>query len=154
MARLKICSARVMRITPTSRNTACATIAAAAVRLRGNRDTRGGRGDCQKFLAAKFGIVIRGCLTQMGDIPLAIKDWDQVEQNPFFCPDPDKIDALDELMRGLKKKGDSIGAKVTVVADGVPRASGELGVRPPGCRYRPRADEHQRGERVKSAMVL
>lgn len=40
----------------------------------------------------------------MGDIPLAIKDWDQVEQNPFFCPDPDKIDALDELMRGLKKR--------------------------------------------------
>ncbi len=61
----------------------------------------------------------------MGDIPLAIKDWDQVEQNPFFCPDPDKIDALDELMRGLKKEGDSIGAKVTVVADGVPPGLGE-----------------------------
>ena len=79
----------------------------------------------KKYLAAKFGIVIRGCLTQMGDIPLAIKDWDQVEQNPFFCPDPDKIDALDELMRGLKKEGDSIGAKVTVVADGVPPGLGE-----------------------------
>ncbi|HBR1750698.1 TPA: chorismate synthase [Klebsiella pneumoniae] len=79
----------------------------------------------KKYLAAKFGIVIRGCLTQMGNIPLAIKDWDQVEQNPFFCPDPDKIDALDELMRGLKKEGDSIGAKVTVVADGVPPGLGE-----------------------------
>lgn len=40
----------------------------------------------------------------MGDIPLEIKDWSQVEQNPFFCPDPDKIDALDELMRALKKR--------------------------------------------------
>ena len=79
----------------------------------------------KKYLAAKFGIVIRGCLTQMGDIPLAIKDWDQVEQNPFFCPDPDKIDALDELMRGLKKEGDSIGAKVTVMADHVPPGLGE-----------------------------
>ena len=59
----------------------------------------------KKFLAAKFGIVIRGCLTQMGDIPLAIKAWDQVEQNPFFCPDPDKQEALDELMRALKKEG-------------------------------------------------
>ena len=49
----------------------------------------------KKYLAAKFGIVIRGCLTQMGDIPLAIKDWDQVEQNPFFCPAPDKIAALE-----------------------------------------------------------
>lgn len=69
-----------------------------------NRHARGGRGDCQKYLAEKFGIEIRGCLTQMGDIPLEIKDWSQVEQNPFFCPDPDKIDALDELMRALKKR--------------------------------------------------
>ena len=69
----------------------------------------------KKYLAEKHGIVIQGCLTQMGDIPLEIKDWQQVEQNPFFCPDPDKIDALDELMRALKKEGDSIGAKVTVV---------------------------------------
>ncbi|VDZ70755.1 chorismate synthase (plasmid) [Klebsiella aerogenes] len=65
----------------------------------------------KKFLAAKFGIVIRGCLTQMGDIPLAIKDWEQVEQNPFFCPDPDKIDALDELMRGLKKEATLLARK-------------------------------------------
>ncbi|WP_113773319.1 chorismate synthase, partial [Shigella sonnei] len=57
----------------------------------------------KKYLAEKFGIEIRGCLTQMGDIPLEIKDWSLVEQNPFFCPDPDKIDALDELMRALKK---------------------------------------------------
>ncbi|MGU0057076.1 hypothetical protein ACVXG7_23275 [Enterobacter hormaechei] len=40
----------------------------------------------------------------MGDIPLAIKDWEQVELNPFFCADADKLDALDELMRGLKKR--------------------------------------------------
>lgn len=40
----------------------------------------------KKYLAEKFGIEIRGCLTQMGDIPLEIKDWSQVEQNPFFCP--------------------------------------------------------------------
>ena len=73
----------------------------------------------KKYLAEKFGIEIRGCLTQMGDIPLEIKDWSQVEHNPFFCPDPDKIEALDELMRALKKEGDSIGAKVTVVASGV-----------------------------------
>jgi chorismate synthase len=61
-------------------------------------------------------------LSDPDDIPLAIKDWDQVEQNPFFCADADKLEALDELMRGLKKEGDSIGAKVTVVADGVPQA--------------------------------
>lgn len=79
----------------------------------------------KKYLAQKHGIEIRACLTQMGNIPLEIKDWAQVEQNPFFCPDPDKIDALDELMRSLKKEGDSIGAKVTVVADKVPPGLGE-----------------------------
>ena len=52
----------------------------------------------KKYLQQKFGIVIRGCLTQMGDIPLAIKDWEQVELNPFFCADADKLDALDELV--------------------------------------------------------
>ncbi|MFP1497775.1 hypothetical protein ACLB1Q_32260 [Escherichia coli] len=62
------------------------------------------QGRLPKYLAETFGIEIRGCLTQMGDIPLEIKDWSQVEQNPFFCPDPDKIDALDELMRALKKR--------------------------------------------------
>lgn len=44
----------------------------------------------KKYLAEKFGIEIRGCLTQMGDIPLEIKDWSLVEQNPFFCPTPTK----------------------------------------------------------------
>ncbi len=58
----------------------------------------------KKYLAQKFGIVIRACLAQMGDIPLEIKDWAQVEQNPFFSPDADKLDALDELMRALKKR--------------------------------------------------
>jgi chorismate synthase len=48
----------------------------------------------------------------MGDIPLAIKDWEQVEQNPFFCPDPEKIDALDELMRGLKKRATPLAPKL------------------------------------------
>ncbi len=65
----------------------------------------------KKYLAEKFGIEIRGCLTQMGDIPLEIKDWSQVEQNPFFCPDPDKIDALDELMRALKKRATLLARK-------------------------------------------
>lgn len=79
----------------------------------------------KKYLQQTHGVAIRACLAQMGNIPLSIKDWERVELNPFFCPDPDKIEALDELMRVLKKEGDSIGAKVTVVADNVPPGLGE-----------------------------
>lgn len=93
-----------MLITPTNKNTVCAIIAAVDVLPPAKPPCAWRQGDCQKYLAEKFGIEIRGCLTQMGDIPLEIKDWSLVEQNPFFCPDPDKIDALDELMRALKKR--------------------------------------------------
>lgn len=79
----------------------------------------------KKYLYQQFGITVRGCLSQMGDIRCELKDWQQVEQNPFFCPDPDRIEALDELMRQLRKEGDSIGAKVTVIAERVPVGLGE-----------------------------
>lgn len=79
----------------------------------------------KKYLKEKYGVQIRGCLTQMGDIRCEIKNWEQVEQNPFFCPDPSQLENLDELMRALKKEGDSIGAKVTVVAEQVPVGLGE-----------------------------
>ncbi|AWH87856.1 chorismate synthase [Limnobaculum parvum] len=79
----------------------------------------------KKYLQQQFGIQVRGYLSQMGDIRCELKDWDQIEQNPFFCPDADRLEALDELMRELRKAGDSVGAKVTVVADAVPVGLGE-----------------------------
>ncbi|WP_213989832.1 chorismate synthase [Sodalis sp. dw_96] len=79
----------------------------------------------KKYLAQKHGVLVRGYLAQIGDIRCELKAWEQVEQNPFFCPDPDQLDALDTLMRNLKKDGDSIGAKVTVVAERVPAGLGE-----------------------------
>lgn len=79
----------------------------------------------KKYLALKHGIKVRGFLAQIGDVACELKDWDQVEQNPFFCPDPSRLEALDELMRGLKKAGDSIGAKVSVMAENVPVGLGE-----------------------------
>ncbi|GKX56993.1 chorismate synthase [Leminorella grimontii] len=79
----------------------------------------------KKYLQETLGVRIRGYLSQMGHVQCELKDWEQVEQNPFFCPDVDKIEALDELMRELKKAGDSIGASVTVVADGIPVGLGE-----------------------------
>ncbi|CAK9885487.1 MAG: Chorismate synthase [Candidatus Erwinia impunctatus] len=79
----------------------------------------------KKYLDMKYGIQVRGYLSQMGDIHCELKAWQEVENNPFFCPDPAQLDALDTLMRELKKEGDSIGAKVTLVADGVPPGLGE-----------------------------
>jgi len=79
----------------------------------------------KKYLQMKHGIVVRGYLAQIGDVACVLKDWNIVEENPFFCPDASKLEALDELMRGLKKEGDSIGAKVTVLAENVPPGLGE-----------------------------
>ncbi|WP_342753940.1 chorismate synthase [Pantoea sp. MBD-2R] len=79
----------------------------------------------KKYLEMKHGIKIRGYLAQMGDVVCELADWEQVEQNPFFCPDLTKLEALDELMRALKKEGDSIGAKVAVMAENVPVGLGE-----------------------------
>lgn len=79
----------------------------------------------KKYLYEKLGIQIRGYLAQMGDIECELKDWQQVEQNPFFCADESKLEALDSLLRKLKKEGDSIGAKVCVVAQNVPIGLGE-----------------------------
>ncbi|MFP3029540.1 MAG: chorismate synthase [Arsenophonus sp.] len=79
----------------------------------------------KKYLKETLGIIIRACLSQMGDIYCELKDWDLVEKNPFFCPDATKLEAIDDLLRSLKKTGNSIGAKVTVIAEHVPAGLGE-----------------------------
>ena len=79
----------------------------------------------KKYLHEKLGITIRGYLAQMGDIECQLNDWQQVDQNPFFCPDESKLEALDQLLRQLKKDGDSVGAKVCIVAENVPVGLGD-----------------------------
>lgn len=79
----------------------------------------------KKYLYEKLGITIRGYLAQMGEIKCQLKDWQQVGKNPFFCADESKLDELDQLLRSLKKVGDSIGAKVCIVAENVPVGLGE-----------------------------
>lgn len=79
----------------------------------------------KKYLQHKFGIEVRGYLSQLGPIELEAKDLTITNDNPFFCADPDKLSQLDEYMRDLKKSGDSIGAKVSVVATNVPVGLGE-----------------------------
>ncbi|MFP3014141.1 MAG: chorismate synthase [Arsenophonus sp.] len=79
----------------------------------------------KKYLKQKVGIIIRGYLSQIGDICCELKDWSFVERNPFFCPDSTKITALDALLCALKKEGNSIGAKITIIAENVPAGLGE-----------------------------
>jgi chorismate synthase len=79
----------------------------------------------KKYLSWRYGIEIRGYLAQLGPIAAGRIDWDTVETNPFFCPDPDKISQMEEYMAALNKRGDSIGARINVVASGVMPGLGE-----------------------------
>lgn len=79
----------------------------------------------KKWLFERFGIVIRGCLTQMGPIKVAVKDWDVVNANPFFAADADAVPALEALITELRRAGDSCGAILQVEARGVPPGWGE-----------------------------
>ncbi|MBD3669234.1 MAG: chorismate synthase [Gammaproteobacteria bacterium] len=79
----------------------------------------------KKYLKERYSIEIRGYLSQLGPIKLELKDWDAVPSNPFFSPDPDKVPELEEYMDALRKEGNSIGARVNVVATGVPPGWGE-----------------------------
>jgi chorismate synthase len=79
----------------------------------------------KKYLHECCGITIRGYLAQLGPIRPQALDWDEVERNPFFCPDAAKVGELEDYMDALRKEGDSIGARVEVVAQGVPPGLGE-----------------------------
>lgn len=79
----------------------------------------------RKFLQQRLGIRIRGYLSELGPIRAEKLDWDQVHQNPFFCPDADKVPEMEAYMDALRKEGDSIGARINVVAEGVPPGLGE-----------------------------
>lgn len=79
----------------------------------------------RKYLRERAGIEIRGYLSQLGPIRAERVVWEEVRNNPFFCPDPDKIPELEAYMDALRKEGDSIGARITVTATGVPPGLGE-----------------------------
>ncbi|MBL3556782.1 MULTISPECIES: chorismate synthase [Marinobacter] len=79
----------------------------------------------RKFLEQRLGITIRGYLSQLGPIKIEKLDWDQVHQNPFFSPDADKVAEMEAYMDALRKEGNSIGARINVVAEGVPPGLGE-----------------------------
>jgi chorismate synthase len=104
----------------------------------GMRDYRGGgrssaretamrvaAGAIAKKYLAMHGITIRGYMAQLGPISADSFDWNEVENNPFFFPDAGKIQELEDYMDALRKEGNSVGARINVVASGVPAGLGE-----------------------------
>ena len=79
----------------------------------------------KKYLRERYGVVIRGYLAEIGPLKIELKDWAEVERNAFFCPDPARVQELEDFMDALRKDGDSVGARVNVVAAGVPVGWGE-----------------------------
>ncbi|HET6782884.1 MAG TPA: chorismate synthase [Pseudoxanthomonas sp.] len=79
----------------------------------------------KKWLALHFGVRVRGYLSQLGEITPQAFDWNAVEENPFFWPSAEQVPVLESYMDALRKSGDSVGARVNVVADGVPPGWGE-----------------------------
>jgi chorismate synthase len=79
----------------------------------------------RKFLRERLGVSIQGYLAQMGSLVLEPKEPASAYDNPFFCPDPSRIKELEDLIWRLREAGDSIGARVTVTAKGVPPGLGE-----------------------------
>ncbi|MBL0165442.1 MAG: chorismate synthase [Xanthomonadales bacterium] len=79
----------------------------------------------RKWLSDHCGIRVRGYLAGIGDLVPRAFDWEAVEQNPFFWPDESMLGELEDFLNALRKSGDSIGARVNVVAEGVPPGWGE-----------------------------
>ena len=82
-------------------------------------------GIAKKYLAERCGIRIRGYLSQLGPLKPENFDWEEVNNNPFFCPDAGMVPSMEKYMDALRKEGESIGAKISVVATGVPPGLGE-----------------------------
>ncbi len=79
----------------------------------------------KKYLHTRYGILIRGYLSQLGPIKIDKLDWDEIHNNPFFCPDAGKVAEMEDYMDALRKEGNSVGARISVVAQGVPPGLGE-----------------------------
>jgi chorismate synthase len=79
----------------------------------------------KKWLAERFGIVIRGFMSQLGEIEIPFKSWDAVRENAFFAPNAEILPQLEAYMDEIRAERDSIGAKIDVIATGVPPGWGE-----------------------------
>jgi chorismate synthase len=79
----------------------------------------------RKWLHAQYGLTLRGCMSQLGEIAIPFDSWEHVGENPFFAANADIIPELETYMDSLRKAGDSCGARIEVVAQNVPVGLGE-----------------------------
>ncbi len=79
----------------------------------------------KKWLAEKFQVRIRGYMSQLGPIVIPFHSWDEVANNPFYAPNAEVVPELEAYMDALRKEGDSIGARIEVIAENVPAGLGE-----------------------------
>ena len=79
----------------------------------------------KKWLRERYGVEVRGYLAELGPLRIPFKSWDVVGQNALFSPDPEIVSRLEKFMDELRESGDSCGARVNVVASGVPVGWGE-----------------------------
>lgn len=79
----------------------------------------------KKVLLETWGISIQAYLSQLGPVKIDKVDWDEIENNAFFCPDASKVSEMEEYMKALSKEGNSVGAKISVVAKGMIPGLGE-----------------------------
>ena len=79
----------------------------------------------RKYLKERLAIEVRGYLSQLGPIELGAVDFSSIDDNPFFCADPDRVAELETFMDELREQGDSIGAKISVLASNIPPGLGE-----------------------------
>ena len=82
-------------------------------------------GIAKKYLKSRYGIEINGYVAQLGPITFENFDWNEVHNNPFFCPDASKVSELEDYMDKLRKSGDSIGARINIVASNMITGLGE-----------------------------
>ncbi|WP_323072039.1 chorismate synthase [Mycetohabitans endofungorum] len=79
----------------------------------------------KKWLRERFGVQVRGYMSALGEIDIPFVDWAHVADNPFFAPNAQIVPQLEAYMDTLRKDGDSIGARISVTASGVPLGWGE-----------------------------
>ncbi|MGV2905376.1 chorismate synthase [Achromobacter sp. AGC25] len=79
----------------------------------------------KKWLAEQYGVKVRGYMSQLGPVAIPFVSWDEVPNNPFYAPNAEVVPELEAYMDQLRRDGDSVGARIEVVAENLPAGWGE-----------------------------